>query len=65
MTLDGFQQARLDAYEALRAANPHLPPPNKVTADDGNITITLGGLNELPRVTLTVYVDIPEGWRRG
>lgn len=50
----------LRAYEALRAANPHLPPPDRMP--DVEVVVNLGSRVSVPVVTVRAYVAIPDGW---
>ena len=58
--MSDLDRAKLAAYQALRAATPHLPDPRKVTPS--GVSVNVGGAYELPRVTLTVYITIPTDW---
>lgn len=52
------EQERLDVYNALRAGNPHLPPPSRVAAR--GFVVDYGSDVKLPTITLTVFLDPPK-----
>lgn len=60
--IDWKQYAALKAYNALRSVNPHLPPPDLVTADE--IQLRMGSDHGLASVILRAHVALPESWQQ-
>jgi len=55
-----FDNRALQMYELLRATNPWLPAPDKVSAG-AEIELAFGASRE-STLTITVYIKLPEGF---